>query len=127
MGGHLLKGYIENTGIYDAPFITTALNRLLENKHINLTWDIGHDHSSGFADQAFLEKNIKRIQHFHVHDAIGKSNHLTLFEGEIDIEYFLTLSKQNEATVVFETKTIEALKESISRLKVRGEIPLWHA
>ncbi|MBF4691943.1 sugar phosphate isomerase/epimerase family protein [Fusibacter ferrireducens] len=108
---------IENTGIYDSPFITKAVKTLLDDENIVLTWDVGHDHSSGFADQAFLEANIDRIQHFHIHDAIDKSNHLTLFDGEIDLEYFLNLSKQKEATVVFETKTIEALKESIKRLR----------
>ncbi len=113
---------IENTGIYDSPLITDALLTLLDTENISLTWDIGHDHSSAFADRTFLEANIERIQHFHIHDAIGKSNHLTLFDGEIDLEYFLNLSKQKHASVVFETKTIEALKESIKRLKERGGI-----
>ncbi len=53
------------------------------------------------------------INHLHLHDAIGKKNHLPLGSGEID--YFSILSElgSNLKTIVFETKTVVGLKASV--------------
>ncbi len=109
--------FIENTGIGDIDYVHESIRMMLKSDNFKLTWDIGHDHSSGLRDRTFLEENIELIEHYHVHDAIGKTNHLTLFDGEIDIEKFITLAKTSKSTVVFETKTVEALRESVKRYR----------
>ena len=111
--------YIENTGIGSIPYIRKAISQLLLSANFKLTWDIGHDHASGLKDREFWEAHMKHVQHFHIHDAMKESNHLTLYDGEMDIDFFLKLADQSNATVVLETKTIEALRESVKRLNQR--------
>ncbi len=82
IGDSELKIYIENTGIFNNTYLTNAVDCLLESNVFDLTWDIGHDHSSGHLDKDFMEKRQDRISHMHIHDAIGEKNHLQLFTGE---------------------------------------------
>lgn len=119
--GQMLKGTgiklaIENTGIYHKPFIRKAVEMFLQKTDCYLTWDIGHDYSSGKKDEAFMLIHKERVRHMHFHDAIGEKNHLELFTGEIDLPYFFDLAKANNCSCVIETKTIEALRNSIGRL-----------
>lgn len=53
----------------------------------------------------------------HIHDAIGRKNHLPLGQGEIDIKEKILLGKKHKCRMVIETKTIEGLKESVMKLK----------
>lgn len=55
----------------------------------------------------------------HIHDAIGTKNHLVLGTGEINIIEKLTLAKDNSCRCVIETKTIDALRNSMDYLKSR--------
>lgn len=105
---------LENTGILGHGFVKRICEQLIEHPKIFLTYDIGHDYSSGYKDQAFYEKHKKQIRHYHIHDAIGEKNHLALFTGEIDLDPYLS-----QASVI-EVKTIEALTTSVNTLKERG-------
>lgn len=116
-----VKLAIENTGIYHKPFIRKAVEMFLEETDCYLTWDIGHDYSSGKKDEAFMLIHKERMKHMHLHDAIGERNHLELFTGEIDLPYFFDLAKENNCSCVVETKTIEALKNSTIRLLNRDK------
>lgn len=109
--------YVENTGIYDKNYIRKSVNKIITYPGFKLTWDIGHDHSSGHKDRDFLLANSHKIAHYHIHDALGSNNHLTLYDGEIDINGFIDRANNSNATVVFETKTIEALTTSVKRFK----------
>ncbi len=42
-----IKIHIENTGIYDLKFIEQCVKKMLECNKFSLTWDVGHDYSSG--------------------------------------------------------------------------------
>lgn len=108
---------LENTGICDVNYVGEAIDLMLKSHSFKLTWDIGHDHASGHRDQAFMMNHLEWVNHYHIHDAVGKINHLTLYEGEIDIDAFLNRAKSTNATVVFETKTVEALKTSVKRYR----------
>lgn len=108
---------IENTGILDKSFIEHGTKELLSCNKIQLTYDVGHDYSNGYNDKEFMLKNINRIKHMHLHDAIGKRNHLELYKGNIDLDPMLNLALKNNATCVIETKTKEALINSVSKLK----------
>lgn len=108
--------HIENTGIYNLSFIREAISELLTRDCFRLTWDIGHDYSSGNIDREFILSNIKHIKHFHLHDAIGKSNHLPLGDGEMDIQSKIDIAKTYNCTCVIETKTIEGLRRSVDAI-----------
>lgn len=115
-----VKLAIENTGIYHKPFITKAVEMFCEETDCYLTWDIGHDYSSGKKDETFMSIHKERVKHMHLHDAKGEKNHLELFTGDSDLAYFLDLATQNNCSCVIETKTIETLQNSIrSLLKLR--------
>jgi sugar phosphate isomerase/epimerase len=107
---------IENSGVY-REFSREGIELLLESKVFALTFDLGHDHSIGGADEPFIRKHKVRLQHMHLHDAIGKSNHLAIGAGEIDIEDKIALAKECNCRCVLETKTIAGLKESVAQLR----------
>ena len=108
-----IKIYIENTGIYNLDFIKKAVVKLLESDRFSLTWDVGHDYSSGNKDSGLLEKMNSRIQHLHLHDAVDQSNHLPLGMGNIDFEKVFRIAVNSVNTIIFETKTAEGLKKSV--------------
>ena len=117
MTAGLLKGTgiaccIENTGIYQNVFIAKAVDIVLEYDCFHLTWDIGHDYSSGCADTEFMKKRCGRIAHVHLHDAKGVQNHLPLGTGEIDLTEIIGIIHRNKASAVLETKTAAGLRES---------------
>ena len=106
---------VENTNGF-APHELAALEILLESPVFGLTLDIGHSHGVGDMDIPFYEKHADRLIHMHGHDALGKRNHLALGDGEIDLPGRFAWAARNGARVVLETKTIAALKTSVSRL-----------
>lgn len=108
---------IENTGIYNLTFIKTAITELLKYDCFRLTWDIGHDYSSGNMDTDFILSNISYIKHFHLHDAIGKSNHLPFGDGEMDLQSKIDIAKSNNCSCVIETKTIDGLRKSVEAIR----------
>lgn len=115
-----IKLAIENTGLYDIDYIKKAVNILIQKESIVLTWDVGHDYSSGDKDKEYLLSNINKIKHMHIHDAINENNHLPVFRGDIDIDNRLEIAMNTNSTCVLETKTIEGLQESINNIKAKG-------
>ena len=116
-----IRIFIENTGINDLAFITAAVESLLMYDCFALTWDVGHDYSSGNKDLGFLKENKDRICHLHLHDAIGERNHLSLGEGDINIEEIFSLASGCES-IILETKTAEALKISVDYFRSMSSI-----
>ena len=117
IGNQKIKISIENIGKYDNSFLVKATEELLKNDCFCLTWDTGHDFSSGSHDKSFLLSNQNHIKHFHIHDAIGKQNHLPLFSGEIKFNEIFEIAYTNNASCVLETKTVEGLRKSVMALK----------
>lgn len=120
IGDSKVKILIENTGIYKLNFIGKAVDVLLKSDNFLLTLDVGHDLSSGLTDSSFIMERKHKLKHLHLHDGIGKINHLPLFAGEINILQKLALARETNSTCVIETKTIEALKYSILELNRRN-------
>ena len=116
IGGAAIKICIENTDGYNA-FQMDAIETRLESRCFALTWDIGHSHAVNDVDEAFLTEHKDRLAHFHVHDAKGKSNHLALGTGEIDLSARLRIAADNGCRCVLESKTAEALEQSVQYLK----------
>ena len=107
---------IENTNGF-APFEREALEYLLQSEVFALTWDIGHSHAAGNADEAFLLTHGDKLRHFHIHDAIGEKNHLPLATGEVDIPARLAIAERCRCRCVIETKTEYALRQSVKWLR----------
>lgn len=106
---------IENTNGF-ALYEQTAIGMLLESQVFGLTLDIGHSHAVGDCDIPFYQAFDRQLIHMHGHDGKGKSNHLALGDGEIDLLQRFAWAKRNQARVVLETKTIDALRTSVARL-----------
>lgn len=107
---------IENTDGWRS-FQRIAVETLLASPCFALTWDIGHSHAANDVDEPFLLQHRDRLAHFHIHDAKGKSNHLALGTGEIDLAVRLQIAEAQNCRCVIETKTAAALKQSVSFLK----------
>lgn len=107
---------IENTDGY-LPFQKAGLDILLESKVFSLTWDIGHSYVTDGVDEPYILDHVKRLKHFHIHDANEKSNHLTLGTGKMNIGEKLKLAEEYNCRCVVETKTVEALGKSVEWLK----------
>jgi len=110
---------IENTGIYDNDFICESVQQLLTYDCFKLTWDTGHDYSSGNKDTAFIKEHSDKLRHLHLHDAVGCRNHLQLGAGELNIEEILSEAGDCVEKVVLETKTVAGLIQSVKYLKER--------
>ncbi len=106
---------IENTNGWQ-PHEQRAIEYLLESPVFGLTLDIGHAYGVHLADEPFFHRHEERLIHMHGHDAVGKRNHLALGDGEIDLARRFALAEQHSARIVLETKTVEALTESVRRL-----------
>ena len=116
IGENDIKICIENCDGYEH-FQKEAIELLLESKVFALTFDVGHNHGIGGTDEEFIMKHKDCLKHIHLHDAKGRKNHLALGTGEMDIEKYLNLAKEQNCRVVLETKTIDGLKQSVEWLK----------
>lgn len=116
IGDSNIKICIENSDGYE-DYMKEGIDTLLESKVFALTFDIGHDFCIGNKDIGFINERIDRLNHMHIHDAIGKKNHLPLGRGEIDIIEKLDMAEKCGCRCVLETKTIEGLRESVTYVK----------
>jgi sugar phosphate isomerase/epimerase len=109
---------VENTDGF-REYEKKAIEFLLESKKFGLTWDIGHSKAVGEKDVPFILQHHDKLIHFHIHDGseVPPRNHLALGDGEIDLKERLRLAEERNTRCVLETKTIEALKKSVSWLK----------
>ena len=109
---------VENTDGF-REYEKKAIRFLLESPRFGLTWDIGHSKAARETDVPFLLEHRDRLIHFHIHDGTETPprNHLALGDGEIDLAERLRLASERNARCVLETKTIAALKKSVSWLQ----------
>ncbi len=101
-------------------FQREALNILLTSQVFGLTFDIGHNHACGGADEDYILENKRYLKHMHMHDAAGDKNHLALGTGELDIAKYCALAREHNCRIVLETKTIEGLRQSVEWMHHRG-------
>jgi len=121
IGGSDIKICIENCDGYP-DFQKEALDILLESPVFGLKFDNGHSHARAGTDEPYITENKKQLCHMHIHDALGKQNHLALGTGELDLEKYLSIAEERECSVVLETKTIEGLKQSVNWMRRKGQI-----
>ena len=115
---------VENTdGFRD--YEKKAVAYLLQSPKFGLTWDIGHSKAVGEKDVPFLMEHRERLIHFHIHDGTETppGNHLALGDGEIDLKDRLRIAESRQARCVLETKTVQALKQSVQWLRNNLGVP----
>lgn len=111
-----VKVSIENTNGF-LPFEKDAVERLISEENIGVTWDIGHCEAAGNKDENFMVKNIGKLYHMHIHDAFEKKDHLPLGKGKINLHESLKFARKAGCRCVVEVKTSEALSDSVLWLK----------
>ncbi len=116
IGNSNIKICIENCNGYP-DFQKEALGILLDSPVFGLTFDIGHNHSCGGLDEPYIMENRSKLCHIHLHDALGRKNHLPLGIGALDLNGYLRLAKERNCSVVIEVKTVEGLKDSVNWMK----------
>jgi sugar phosphate isomerase/epimerase len=121
IGGADIRICVENCGEYARfPFLRNGLELLLESPAFALTFDIGHNAAAGYSDEPTIMEHTDRLIHMHVHDASGRSNHLPLGKGDVDLAKYLALAKKKNCRAVLEVKTVAGLKESVEWIKEIG-------
>ena len=118
IGDSDIKIAVENTDGFRG-YEQKAIEYLLESPVFGLTWDIGHSRATHEKDVPFILSHRNRLIHFHIHDGTETppANHLALGRGEIDLGERLDLAEERNARCVLETKTIQALKQSVQWLQ----------
>lgn len=112
IGGSGMRVCIENWHGY-RPWQLSVLDEMLESPAFGLTYDVGHNHCIGGADEPHILQRLEKLYHMHLHDVRdGTKDHQALGTGELDIHKYLNLARQRDCTVVVETKTVAGLKES---------------
>ena len=124
IGDANIKICIENSDGYDQDFLIKGLTLLLKSKVFGLTFDIGHNASIGGGDEAVILGYESKLYHIHIHDAMGKKNHLPLGTGELDLPKYFDLAEKNNSRVALETKTTEGLRQSVDWLKNKNIIKI---
>jgi sugar phosphate isomerase/epimerase len=121
IGDSSLMIAVENTDGFRG-YEEKAIRYLLESPKFGLTWDIGHSKAAGEKDVPFMLEHQNALIHFHIHDGTESppKNHLALGEGEIDLKNRLAYAAGRNARCVLETKTAEALKQSVRWLQEHG-------
>lgn len=112
---------VENTDGFRG-YERNAIEYLLKSPKFGLTWDVGHSKAIGEKDVPFIMEHKANLIHFHIHDGseTPPRNHLALGDGEIDLIERLRLAENRNARCVLETKTIEALRQSVKWLSENG-------
>jgi sugar phosphate isomerase/epimerase len=121
VGGAGIRICVENCGDYgDKPYLRKGLDLLLESSVFSLTFDVGHNASADGADEPTIMERIDRLRHMHLHDARGRSNHLVLGDGDVDLMKYLEIARAHGCRVVLEVKTADGLRRSAKWLRERG-------
>ena len=116
IGNSGVKIAIEN--VDSNPFTESQLEALpifLGSAAFALTLDTGHEFCLDFQDSFVFDRYSEKLLHMHLHDAKGKSAHLPLGEGNVNISDKISVLKGG--TCLIEVKTIAGLKSSVEYLK----------
>jgi len=123
IGSSNIQICVENCGDYgDKPYLHKGLTLLLQSPAFALTFDVGHNAGAGYSDEPTIMEHADRFTHFHIHDASGRSNHLILGEGDVDLTKYIDLVKSHSCRAVIEVKTVDGLQKSVEWLKARGRL-----
>ena len=81
------------------------------------TLDMGHDLKNNSKAEEFFLNYKNKINHVHMHDFNGKSDHIALGTGIMNVEEKIALIKKINVYAVIEVKKEKELVESVNYLK----------
>lgn len=108
---------VENWSGY-ADWQLPALDALLQSPAFGLTYDVGHNFCKDGVDEPVILARKAHLHHMHIHDVKdGIRDHQALGTGQLDKFKYLDLARQQDCTVVVETKTVDGLRQSVRWLR----------
>ena len=96
-------------------YLLHSVTTISQYPYLFFTLDVGHDEKSQ-SNAYTLFSSHDKIKHIHLHDYDGKSDHLPLGDGNVDIKGKLLYAKQKDVDIVIEVKRETELRKSISYL-----------
>lgn len=117
IGDAPIKIAIENTNGFTESQ-REAIDLFMKSDKFGLTLDTGHELCVSFADAPVFNAYPEKLIHMHLHDAVGRRDHLPLGEGQVNVNKKLGLLGESDTCVV-EVKKTDGLKRSLSYLKKR--------
>ncbi|MDD2481093.1 MAG: TIM barrel protein [Lutispora sp.] len=111
-----IKVCVENMKVYE--FMKETFIKLIGIDNLYFTWDVGHDAMSDYIMEKIYLENPHKVNHMHMHDYNGISDHQIISEGIIPIKERINFAKENNVSVVIETKTEKALRQSVKKLRL---------
>lgn len=106
---------VENTGKFDA-FLAGCLDELLKEGNLYLTFDWGHSYGKE-VQKDFMLAHKEYIRNCHVHDNNGKSDHQTLFTGNVPIREYFELFCDSDLNFILEIRPRNMAAKSFEILK----------
>lgn len=85
-----------------------------------IAYDIGHDYTHENIIKRLITENDLRFEEMHIHDSNGNKDHLSLGEGNIDLDYFFKIAEKNQCYTLIEVKSENDLIKSIDYLNRFG-------
>lgn len=101
----------ENLKSFD--YLLNGFKIISSYNNLYFTLDMGHDIRNGNNIQAFFEHYPSKIKHVHLHDFNGKSDHLELGTGIVNIEEKIDFIEKYNTYTVIEVKRKEDLINSV--------------
>lgn len=108
---------IGNASGFELAFVGRALDSLIERGLVQLTWDTGHDGTSGGVHRPVLMRHAGAIRHMHLHDYNATRNHLPLSTGDLDLRGAVAFACDHALSVVIEVKAPVELERSVRALR----------
>jgi len=111
----------ENIG--DArPFLLDSFKELLNFPSLSFTLDTGHDAKVGSVFSNLFVQSPEKVRHIHLHDYDGRSDHLELGVGVVDVQAVIGLARKSGATVLLEVRKKRELENSLGLLRSGSSI-----
>jgi sugar phosphate isomerase/epimerase len=117
---HGMTVCIENASGFEVPWFGRAIDLLVDLGLAKLTWDTGHDGSSGGVHLPVLMRHADAIRHMHLHDYTDNRDHLPLRTGNLDLDGAVTFAREHSLSVVIEVKALAELTSSVQTLRELG-------
>ena len=99
------------------PFVIEALAEIPRYPNLFFTFDTGHDAMTGNTARSLFMQNPQKIQHMHLHDFNGKTDHQELGTGFTDFKKYVEFAGKNNLTVLIEVRKEPELANSIKLIK----------
>ena len=107
---------IENSG-YFPKYIQNALEDIMEERRLNLTWDIGHSYLNKYGEVEFFKRNNERIRVSHLHDYNEQGDHKVIGTGKVKFKEHMELMGSDDMVYVIEVRPRKEAVRSFEALK----------